>query len=220
MASSLENTLPSDNLVNISEILGRGYTSLCTLLFNAVRSIHIRIFPPGFGAIVKPEHQSVGSSTGSITLISSILSISAFAWSLKPAAIGLGENKRRGVASSRKFILKVLGIIPKPLKTLGYCLTGSNSSLHTAFTIASKLRFFSSHNPNRLNLDPLSTYTDALVDFSLLSKSTSDLPSTDSGEPSALDKTRSLFLSLRFNALQVLSVTVETSAPVSITNSV
>ena len=65
-------------------------------------------------------------------------------------------------------MLSVLGIVPNPLKTSGYCLTGSNSFLHTAFTITSKLRFFSLNNPNRLNLDLLNALTDAVVDFSLL----------------------------------------------------
>ena len=86
-ASILEKIVPSDSRDSISLTLGNGYISRFTPLLSLVRSTHKRIAPFGLGAMVSPEHHSVGISTGSITFINSILSISSFTFSLRPAAI-------------------------------------------------------------------------------------------------------------------------------------
>ena len=66
-AFSLENIWPLDNWDNKSLIRGSGYNSFLTPLYNLARSTHILIPPFAFGAIVRPEHHSMGISTGSIT---------------------------------------------------------------------------------------------------------------------------------------------------------
>ena len=93
----------------------------------------------------------------------------------------------------------------------------TSSILHTLFSTASKPSFLGLLNPSQLHCNSLITQTVIFANFSLFSKSISDLPRTDNGKPSAPDKTGSLFLSVKI--LLVASVTVDTSTPVSITKS-
>ena len=105
LASKFENNLPLDNCESISLTLSNEYNSLWTPLLSMVKSAHILIFPLLLGYIVRPEHHSVGSSTGSMTLKSSILSNFCFTFSFKPAAIGLCAHKQYGLTFSFKVIL-------------------------------------------------------------------------------------------------------------------
>ena len=164
-ASSLENILPSDNLDNISLILGNGYISLSTPLLRAVRSTHILIPPLGLGAIVRPEHHSVAISTGSITPLSSIDSISALALSRNPAAIVRGEYKRRGFVPSLSLISNVSGKVPSPSNKHLYSVKGSKEYAHTASTIANNPSSLISLTPKRFLCAPLTTDTLVLVDL-------------------------------------------------------
>ena len=157
LASSFENILPSESRLNISFTRGSGYISLSTLLFRLVKSTHILILPPVFGAMVRPEHHSVGSSTGSTIPLASISSNSAFAFSFKPAAITRGAYKLFGTASLFRRILNTPDNVPNPLKTLGKVSRGSNLLTHKALITASKFKLRISGSPRRFFLEPFRT---------------------------------------------------------------
>jgi len=63
LASSFENTLPWESCEIKSLILGKGKASLRTPLFKRVKSTHNPMSLFALGAIVRPEHEAVGSST-------------------------------------------------------------------------------------------------------------------------------------------------------------
>ena len=77
LQSSLVKILLCPNFARLSSTEDIGNTSLCTALFNCVRSTHIRAAPLGFGTTTMPEHRLVGSCTGEI--MSSLIMFSSSA---------------------------------------------------------------------------------------------------------------------------------------------
>lgn len=91
-ASSFENPLAPPNWARVCSTEGR--MSLPEEVLIQPLSTQMRTLPFSFGMSTTPAHQSVGSSTGEIKLICSILSSSAFTfWSSGRAILRCGEGK-------------------------------------------------------------------------------------------------------------------------------
>ena len=89
-------------------------------LLRLVRSTHILTSPYLFGVIIIPEHQSVGTVTGELTL--SCIILSNFSFTLGRSGYGTrrGVYKHTGAAFPLSGFRYSCTISPRPLKSLGY----------------------------------------------------------------------------------------------------
>ena len=97
------------------------------------RSTHILTSPFLFGVITIPEHQSVGTVTGVVTLLCTILSNSSFSLGRSGCGTRNGVCKHTGTAYCLSGIRYSCPISPRPLKSLGYSAlkSGTFSTLRT-----------------------------------------------------------------------------------------
>ena len=95
LASNFVKIFAPANCANVCSTAGSWWCSRRTLLFNCVRSTQILTLSCGFGTTTIPEHQSVGSLTGTITPRCLILSNSALTLGNR------GTGTRRGVVNAK-----------------------------------------------------------------------------------------------------------------------
>ena len=132
-ASRFENTLLFLTFARFSSTEAIGWTARLTALLRLVRSTHILTSPFLFGVVTIPEHQSVGTVTGEITLSCTMLSSFSFTLGRSGCGTRRGVYKHTETASCLSGIRYSCPISPRPLQSLGYSAwkSGTFSTLCT-----------------------------------------------------------------------------------------
>ena len=135
-ASSLEMTFVPASFPRVCSVVGMGWFSRNTALFNWIKSPHMRTFPLGFGTTTVGEHHAVGASTFSITPIVSIRSSSSLTFGSSGIVTRLGVVWLNGSCEGVILISYSPSMQPRPLETFGKRALISSADCVTVPTLA------------------------------------------------------------------------------------